>query len=241
MGYGTTTPSCRNGRLEQRTIHASSWGDEQRIHGYLAFDTPGPGGGRRDGDEQVDWQDVFEQIRRAIVLACRRERLPGCSQKRLGDGRSGGYGFSTVSRDCTRVTVEADSRFKHRFSKVLPLAPFLVSSTPTPSHPFVVLAILTHIPVIAGSLVAPLVEESVRHVFSGAVGQEVMLAFLILALRPSRPDQMGGPSPLRLLSTAYEIGKSLGLERFARAACKRKTVLCEPWWADVLERILLVS
>lgn len=76
---------------------------------------------------------------------------------------------------------------------------------------------------------------------SGAIGQDVMLALLILALQPSQPDQMSGPSPVRLLSMAYGIGKSLGLERIAGAALKRKERLCEPWWGEMLERILLVS
>lgn len=76
---------------------------------------------------------------------------------------------------------------------------------------------------------------------TGAVGDEVVLALLILALQPAQPGQLCGPSPLRLISLAYETGKALGLESLARAAVKRGAQMCEPWWAPMLERVLLVS
>lgn len=76
---------------------------------------------------------------------------------------------------------------------------------------------------------------------TGAVGDEVVLALLILALQPAQPGQLCGPSPVRLISLAYETGKALGLEGLARAAVKRGAQMCEPWWAPMLERVLLVS
>jgi len=76
---------------------------------------------------------------------------------------------------------------------------------------------------------------------TGAVGDEVVLALLILALQPVQPEQMCGPSPLRLISLAYETGKALGFEGLARAAAKRPAQMCEPWWSEMLERVLLVS
>jgi hypothetical protein len=132
-------------------------------------------------------------------------------------------------------------RFKHRFTHVLPFAPFLISSTPTPTHPFVVLAILTHVPSIAGKHIYPLVEESVAHVGAGAVGDDVLLALLILALQPDHPDQPTGWSPLRTIAMAYQVGKNAGLEGLARSAVKHGHRLCEPWWSQELDRVLLVS
>jgi hypothetical protein len=76
---------------------------------------------------------------------------------------------------------------------------------------------------------------------TGAVGDEVVLALLILALQPAQPGQICGPSPLRLISLAYETGKALGLDSIARAAVKRSAQLREPWWSAMLERVLLVS
>ena len=133
------------------------------------------------------------------------------------------------------------SRFKHRFSKILPFPPFLLSTTPIPSHPFVVTAILAHVPAVSAPFNAQLVDESIRHAVTGAVNVDVVTALLILALCPAHPGQMSVPSPLRLISLAYEIGSALGMEATSRSAAKRTAQLCEPWWSEMLDRVLLVS
>lgn len=133
------------------------------------------------------------------------------------------------------------ARFKHRFSKILPFPPFLLSTTPLPTHPFIVTAILAHVPAISGTFNAQLVDESIRHAVTGAVNKDVVTALLILALCPVHPGQMSGPSPLRLISLAYEIGSALGMEAMSRSAAKRTAQLCEPWWSEMLDRVLLVS
>jgi hypothetical protein len=127
--------------------------------------------------------------------------------------------------------------FKHRFSLRLPLAPFLIASTPLPSHPFVVTAILSHIPSMGSPALVNAVNESFAQALSGAVSIDVVLALLILALSPGATT---APSTLRTLATAFEIGIALGLESKTQAGIRSLDLLYQPLFVNRLDEILLV-
>lgn len=153
--------------------------------------------------------------------------------------RSGRHGFPIVGAGS--VSRADFTRFKHRFSKTLPLPPFLLSSTPTPSHPFVILAILTHIPGFTSPETHALIDESVFHACEGAVDDEVLLALLILSLQPFTSDRLSSWSPVRLISMAYDIGRSKGMESLVRSSIRHADMTRQPLWSKFLEKVLLVS
>ena len=132
----------------------------------------------------------------------------------------------------------ADPRWKHRFASVLPLAPFLLTSTPTPSHPFVIAGILSHLPSFNTRSLHHVINQSIAHVARGAVDADVVLALLLLAVAPCSPVI---PSTVRLIAMAYEIGLALGFDSNAKAALQLGPDLAQPWWREKLDELLLVS
>lgn len=134
--------------------------------------------------------------------------------------------------------------FKHHFSTILPLAPFLSISTPTPTHNFVIIACLHHVPIHATSQLAGLVDESILLALTGNISHEVVLALLILALAPSISTARGQrcrPTPLRLISLAYQFGLDLGLDCRVEALLRRGDDLGEPFWTGSMELVQMVS
>lgn len=129
-------------------------------------------------------------------------------------------------------------RWKYRFSSVLPLAPFLLTSTPTPTHPFVIAAILSHLSAFNTTSLHHLINESIAHAMRGAIDGDVVLALLLLAVAPCSPIV---PTSTRLISMAYEIGLALGYGSTEQSALSLGEELAQPWWRTKLDELLLVS
>ncbi|KAL7420642.1 hypothetical protein Q5752_004593 [Cryptotrichosporon argae] len=103
--------------------------------------------------------------------------------------------------------------FKHRICDILPLEAFALSSTPTPRHPFVVLAFLQHVPSLLTPALCTLVHRSVALAMAGAISADVMFGLLILAVAPEPAmDDRPRASPTRLISLARDIGIQLELD-----------------------------
>jgi hypothetical protein len=134
--------------------------------------------------------------------------------------------------------VRTDDRWKHRFSAVLPLAPFLLTATPSPSHPFVVAAFLSHLRAFNTTPLHHLINESIAHAMRGAVDADVILALMLLAVAPCSPIV---PSPMRSIALAYEVGLALGYASNQQSALALGLDLAEPWWRAKLDEMLLVS
>jgi hypothetical protein len=127
--------------------------------------------------------------------------------------------------------------FKYRFSSLLPLAPFLLSSTSTPTHPFTRLAVLAH--AAPTSELWILVEESILAVISGAVGPEIPLALLVLSLAPSPSDATRAPiTALRTIALAYSVGQNMGWDAMSQIWHKSRW-LTLPEWSSRLDQVLL--
>ncbi|WVF66284.1 hypothetical protein IAT40_001024 [Kwoniella sp. CBS 6097] len=142
----------------------------------------------------------------------------------------------------TRPQMEmAFQLFKHRFSLFYPLSPFLRSSTPTPDHAFVRLAVLSHLNLIPPVDMAQLVEQSLSILVSGAVSVQSLLALFIMSLGPVQPclETYAQPSGLRLISLAYHIGLDLGIGRQVELALRNKESLVQFWADEKMELTLL--
>lgn len=132
--------------------------------------------------------------------------------------------------------------FKHRFSTLLPLSPFLSITTPAPTHPFVILAILHHVPLYTTPKLSNLVDECIMTALSGNISFDIVLAFLILSLAPTLPGaKKDRPSPLRLISLAYQIGRDLGVDGKVEGYLARGNDLALPFWAEPMRIVQVVS
>lgn len=124
---------------------------------------------------------------------------------------------------------------------MIPLPSYLLSSTPTPTDPFVILSILSH--TSPSPPITALVEESILMTAAGANKPSIVLALLILSLCPL-VDQ-GDRAPLtgfRCISLAYQAGLNLGLEVDTEVLLKRgKERLIERHWEETLEKVIIVS
>ncbi|WVQ96560.1 hypothetical protein IAU59_003665 [Kwoniella sp. CBS 9459] len=131
--------------------------------------------------------------------------------------------------------------FKNQFSQTAPMIPYLLSTTPVPKHPFVVLAAISFVdmlPINAHGMV----EESVLFAMTGAADIEVITALYILSfISCTHFTAMHAPlSPLQLISLAYRIGNDLGLEAKSEKALSGDTKgLLEPWAFKRLEELTL--
>jgi hypothetical protein len=147
--------------------------------------------------------------------------------------------------NCKQYVVSRKSlmkyRFKHRFSSLIPIPSYLLSSTSTPAHPFVALAVLSH--TSPSSTITALVEESVLMIAAGANNESIILALLILSLSPLGEEADRAPlTAFRLVSMAYQSGQALGLEVDTVNLLKRdKHRLTQGHWEATLERVLIVG
>lgn len=133
--------------------------------------------------------------------------------------------------------------FKHHFSTIIPLAPFLSISTTAPTHNFIILAILHHVPAYASPRLAELVDKSIIVALSGNVSFDAVLPLLILSLAPPIPAVEGEPSrpsPLRLISLAYQLGRDLGMDAKVEGYLRRGTDLAEGYWAEAMHMAQVV-
>ncbi len=65
-----------------------------------------------------------------------------------------------------------------------------------------------------------------------------MLALLLLAVEPCSHLI---PSPVRLISLAYEIGVALGLEGMTKAGLEKGDMIVNPSWRTRYDEMLLVG
>lgn len=141
--------------------------------------------------------------------------------------------------------------FKHSIAPVCPLSTWLSTATATPTHPFLILAIMHHLPPFASSCpqLSDLVDESLLLVLRGETGLEVMMALLVMALAP--PIMLESeverahilkprPSSLRFITMAYEMGRDMGLHIKAHHTA-RSTSLGDLEWRDALHQLEVVS
>lgn len=103
------------------------------------------------------------------------------------------------------------------------MAPFLLASTSTPHHPFLRTAILSHVSEACPLNHNILVDESILFAMTGSLSEDAMLALFILSLAPLHASSSHHvpPTPLRLISLAYQFGQSMGLETRTRSRIRR--------------------
>ncbi|OCF75575.1 hypothetical protein I204_04432 [Kwoniella mangroviensis CBS 8886] len=98
-----------------------------------------------------------------------------------------GYPNMITRGHVTRSHVESNFQlFKHRFSLIVPMIPFLLSTRSIPSHPFIVLAALAYLQDPLPAAAVGMIEESILYVISGAACVEAILALYILTFAPCR-------------------------------------------------------
>ncbi|WWD21802.1 hypothetical protein CI109_106290 [Kwoniella shandongensis] len=134
--------------------------------------------------------------------------------------------------------------FKHRFSLIAPLIPFLLTSSPLPKHPFVIVAALAFIPNVIPPDDIGIIDESMMYAMSGTTSVDVILALYILSFAPFQASsEWHIPiTPLRLVSLAWTMGKDLGLElkwRRELGNSQRVEELLLPWNMPQLEELTL--
>ncbi|WVR03313.1 hypothetical protein IAU60_000304 [Kwoniella sp. DSM 27419] len=131
--------------------------------------------------------------------------------------------------------------FKHRFSLIFPFNPFLRSSTSTPEHPFVRLAVLLHVNIVPPQDIANVLDQSLAILLSGGVSIPALLALLIVSLVPVQavPQGHNTPTSLRLISLAYQIGLDAGVGRAVETSLRNPDDLLQPWADEKMELALL--
>jgi hypothetical protein len=122
---------------------------------------------------------------------------------------------------------------------VTPLAPFLLTSSPMPSHPFIVAAIVCQTPFGKTPGVVETINEGFARIMAGDVNMDVMLGLLILAIDGHCNSPLL-PSPIRLTSAAYEIGQAAGLESWAERYVRMDSAQRMAWSSRKYEELLLV-
>ncbi|ORY23798.1 hypothetical protein BCR39DRAFT_548503 [Naematelia encephala] len=131
--------------------------------------------------------------------------------------------------------------FKHIFSRLIPMLPFLDVTVSAPRHPFVILAILAHLPdhIPEDIDIDPIIDESILYALTGAVSGHVVLALFILSLAPvTRHSASHTPvTALRFISLAYSIGCDIGFDERARSLAETETI----YPRENLETVLLWS
>lgn len=128
-------------------------------------------------------------------------------------------------------------RWRHRIAPIIPLPSLLSSSSPRPTHPFIVATIIAQSDHPAAEAAVEQVTQAIHRILAGDVSVDAVLGLLILALdRPSAAV----PSSTRLIALAYEVGKALGLEARIRLATRLGSALGEPYWASLCEDVILV-
>ena len=131
-------------------------------------------------------------------------------------------------------------RFKCSFSKLVYLPSFLLSTTSTPSHSFIKLAILAYIRPTQDAM--NMISASLNAFMIGANDIDSVLALFILSFSPVHRDL--DPPPItahRCASLAYQIGQSWGSDTVAaRSLLRGKGYLIEDQWGTKLDNMILV-
>lgn len=135
------------------------------------------------------------------------------------------------------VRLSTDNSWRHHITTTIPLPPFLLSSTPRPSHPFLTAIIISQSQRAASDIAVQAINEGIGRTLAGDVSISAMTGFLILAL--DRPSTLL-PSSVRLIALARDVGESLGLEAREEVELKRGEDLLSPSWESTLEDLLLV-
>jgi hypothetical protein len=147
-------------------------------------------------------------------------------------------------------------RFKHRISDLIPLHPYTLSSTPPPTHLFLIIAALAYTSILTPITLQNLLDRSMIHILCGATGFTIIQGLLLLSLAPSNPVQQPTTagigarsegrhecqlSPLRLLGMAKTMGDSLNLDAKVRATLRNQDSWGEVWYTNMVEESLMVS
>ncbi|WVW85160.1 hypothetical protein I302_107198 [Kwoniella bestiolae CBS 10118] len=156
-----------------------------------------------------------------------------------------GYPNIITRGHVTRSHVEGNFQlFKHRFSLIAPMIPFLLTTRSIPTHPFIVLAALAflHDPLPLSAV--GMIEESILYAMSGPACVEAIMALYILTFAPYPPGSQNHvpPTSLRMISLAYSMGVDLGMETKAEVALSEDSQaeeLVGNWAADRLEEMTL--
>jgi hypothetical protein len=145
------------------------------------------------------------------------------------------------------------SRFKYRISALLPLHPYTLTSSPLPTHLFLKLSTLSFTPTLAPINLPNLLDRALIHATCGAASRETVYALLILSFapisqRPAHGNEASIPpsnrcqySPLILISMAYDMGRSLGMEEKLIASLRWKDDWGKEWYTERAEDALMVS
>jgi hypothetical protein len=120
------------------------------------------------------------------------------------------------------------------------MVPFSDVNTPTPTHPFIILAFLTH---LQGQLpndvdLEPMVDESILYAMTGCVSPKVVLALYILSFAPLAPSSAEHTpvTAMRLIALAYSTGRDLGLDEAIERAINLEWGISD----SQMEMVLLV-
>lgn len=141
-----------------------------------------------------------------------------------------------MAGDASRLT----ARWKHRFSTVAPLAPFLLTSSPLPSHPFTVAVIVRQTTFGQTPGIVETVNEGFARLMAGDIMVDAMLGLLILAIDGHRNSPVL-PSAVRVIAAAYEIGRAAGLEAWAARYASMDQAQRMLWSVKKYEDLLLAS
>ncbi|WRT63496.1 uncharacterized protein IL334_000401 [Kwoniella shivajii] len=135
--------------------------------------------------------------------------------------------------------------FKHRFSLMYPLSPFLRSSTSAPQNSLMNLAMLYHVghDLVSSNNLQHLLDQTLSAVFSGVVSYEIVFGLFILSLCPVQKCDLprSQPSSLRMISLAYQIGCDIGLPQMVENVMRHRKDLAEPWMEGKMDLVLLWS
>ncbi|WVQ64668.1 uncharacterized protein L199_002835 [Kwoniella botswanensis] len=146
--------------------------------------------------------------------------------------------------------------FKHQFSSIYPFHTFLLTSTSVPSQSFINLVILYHISTdtdtdtnsnsiipIDTSILIGLIEKSLMAILSGSTSAETIFALFILSFAPVKKNLSSRQhlSSLRMISLAYNLGKSSGWDQKIRLILREnnRNNLFENWSTKQLDLVLL--
>ncbi|WWD05978.1 hypothetical protein V865_004063 [Kwoniella europaea PYCC6329] len=146
--------------------------------------------------------------------------------------------------------------FKHQFSSIYPFHTFLLTSTSVPSQSFINLVILYYISTdtdtdtnpnsiipIDTPILVDLIEKSLMAILSGSTSAETIFALFILSFAPLKKSLSSRQhlSSLRMISLAYNLGKSSGWDQKMRLILREnnRNNLFENWSTNQLDLVLL--
>ncbi|KIY49759.1 hypothetical protein FISHEDRAFT_72391 [Fistulina hepatica ATCC 64428] len=146
----------------------------------------------------------------------------------------------------------AFQNFKHSVATVAPLQAYLSTTTATPTHPFLVLAILIYhvsTPVgkeVLGEITAhrldDMLDQSILFALGTVASTFTMTAFYILSMLPGFDTRRSKAklSAVKMISLAYDTGVALGIPAKSEALIRDfKEDIYEPWMKSSLEDLHL--